>query len=41
VRCRDELAEPDDLILDEMGMCKFCFIDAQDLCEILEERMSE
>ncbi len=38
LRYRDKLAKPDVLILDDMGMRKMSSIEAQDLCEILEER---
>jgi DNA replication protein DnaC len=38
LRYRDKLAKPDVLILDDFGMRKLSSIEAQDLCEILEER---
>jgi DNA replication protein DnaC len=38
LRYRDKLARPDVLILDDMGMRKLSSTEAQDLCEILEER---
>src|SRR5258708_5515672 len=38
LRYRDKLAKPDVLIFDDMGMRKMSSIEAQDLCEILEER---
>ena len=38
LRYRDKLARPDVLILDNMGMRKLSSVEAQDLCEILEER---
>jgi DNA replication protein DnaC len=38
LRYRDKLAKPDILILDDMGMRKMSSLEAQDLCEILEER---
>jgi DNA replication protein DnaC len=38
LRYRDKLARPDLLILDDMGMRKLSATEAQDLCEILEER---
>lgn len=38
LRYRDKLARPDLLILDDMGMRKLSSTEAQDLCEILEER---
>ena len=38
LRYRDKLAKPDILILDDMGMRKMSSVEAQDLCEILEER---
>ena len=38
LRYRDKLAKPDLLILDDFGMRKLKAIEAQDLCEILEER---
>jgi DNA replication protein DnaC len=38
LRYRDKLARPDVLILDDMGMRKLSSVEAQDLCEILEER---
>ena len=40
LRYRDKLAKPDVLILDDMGMRKMSSIEAQDLCEILEDRKS-
>ena len=38
MRYRDKIAKPDVLILDEMGMRKLSSTEAQDLCEVLEER---
>jgi DNA replication protein DnaC len=38
LKYRDKLAKPDLLILDDFGMRKLKAIEAQDLCEILEER---
>ena len=38
LRYRDKVAKPDVLILDDMGMRKLTSTEAQDLCEILEER---
>ena len=38
LRYRDKLAKPDLVILDDMGMRKLSAIEAQDLCELLEER---
>jgi DNA replication protein DnaC len=38
LRYRDKLAKPDVLILDDVGMRKLTATEAQDLCEILEER---
>src|SRR5580658_8618381 len=38
LRYRDKLAKFDLIILDEMGMRKFTATEAQDLCEIIEER---
>jgi len=38
LRYRDKVATPDVLILDDMGMRKLSSTEAQDLCEILEER---
>lgn len=38
LRYRDKLARPDLLILDDMGTRKLSSTEAQDLCEILEER---
>jgi DNA replication protein DnaC len=38
LRYRDKLAKPDVLILDDIGMRKLTATEAQDLCEILEER---
>jgi IstB-like ATP binding protein len=38
LRYRDKIAKPDVLILDDMGMRKLSATEAQDLCEILEER---
>lgn len=38
LRYRDKLARPDVLIIDNMGMRKLSSTEAQDLCEILEER---
>jgi len=38
IRFRDKVSKPDVLILDDFGMRKFSDIEAQDLCEILEER---
>lgn len=38
LRYRDKIARPDVLILDDMGMRKLSSTEAQDLCEILEER---
>ncbi len=37
-RDRDKLAKPDLVILDDMGMRKHSATEAQDLCELLEER---
>ena len=38
LRYRDKLAKPDLLIFDDFGMRKLSATEAQDLCEILEER---
>jgi DNA replication protein DnaC len=38
LRYRDKLAKPDLIIFDDMGMRKLSATEAQDLCEILEER---
>lgn len=38
LKFRDKLAKPDVLILDDFGMRKLTATEAQDLCEILEER---
>jgi hypothetical protein len=38
LRYRDKLAKPDVLILDDIGVRKLSSTEAQDLCEILEER---
>jgi len=38
LKFRDRLSKPDILILDDFGMRKFTDMEAQDLCEILEER---
>lgn len=38
LKFRDKLIKPDILILDDFGMRKFTTMEAQDLCEILEER---
>ena len=38
LRYRDKLARPDVLILDDFGMRKLSSTEAQDLCEVLEER---
>lgn len=38
LKYRDRLAKPDVLILDDFGMRKLTATEAQDLCEILEER---
>jgi DNA replication protein DnaC len=38
LRYRDKLAKPDLVILDDMGMRKLSATEAQDLCELLEER---
>ncbi len=38
LRYRDKLAKPDVLVLDDIGMRKLTATEAQDLCEILEER---
>jgi DNA replication protein DnaC len=38
LKYRDKLARPDILILDDFGMRKLTAMEAQDLCEILEER---
>ncbi len=38
LKFRDRVAKPDVLILDDFGMRKFTSVEAQDLCEILEER---
>ena len=38
LRYRDKLAKPDLLVLDDIGMRKLTATEAQDLCEILEER---
>lgn len=41
LKFRDKLARPDILILDDFGMRKLTAMEAQDLCEILEERSLE
>jgi DNA replication protein DnaC len=38
LRYRDKLTKPDVLVLDDVGMRKLTASEAQDLCEILEER---
>lgn len=38
LKYRDKIAKPDLLIIDDFGMRKLSSIEAQDLCEILEER---
>ena len=38
LRYRDKLAKPDVLVLDDVGMRKLTATEAQDLCEMLEER---
>jgi len=38
LKYRDKLAKPDLVILDDMGMRKLSATEAQDLCELLEER---
>jgi len=38
LKYRDKLAKPDLIIFDDFGMRKLSSIEAQDLCEILEER---
>jgi DNA replication protein DnaC len=38
LKFRDKLSRPDVLILDDFGMRKLTDMEAQDLCEILEER---
>ena len=38
LKFRDKLAKPDILILDDFGMRKMTAMEAQDLCEVLEER---
>jgi len=38
LRLREKLARPDVLVLDDVGMRKLTATEAQDLCEILEER---
>lgn len=38
LKYRDKLTRPDVLILDDFGMRKLTAMEAQDLCEILEER---
>lgn len=38
LKFRDKLTRPDILILDDFGMRKLTAMEAQDLCEILEER---
>lgn len=38
LKYRDKLAKPDVLIIDDFGMRKLTAVEAQDLCEILEER---
>lgn len=38
LKYRDKIAKPDVLILDDFGMRKLSELEAQDLCEILEER---
>lgn len=38
LKFRDKLTRPDVLILDDFGMRKLTAMEAQDLCEILEER---
>jgi len=38
LRFRDKIAKPDLLIIDDFGMRKLAATEAQDLCELLEER---
>ena len=38
LRYRDKLARPDIVIIDDFGMRKLSATEAQDLCELLEER---
>ncbi|MBU0506103.1 IS21-like element helper ATPase IstB [bacterium] len=38
LKYRDKLSKPDLLILDDLGLRKFTDTEAQDLCELLEER---
>lgn len=38
LRYRDKLAKPDLIIIDDFGMRKLSSTEAQDLCELLEER---
>ncbi len=38
LRYRDKLAKPDLIIFDDFGMRKLSSSEAQDLCEVLEER---
>lgn len=38
LKYRDKLTRPDVLILDDFGMRKFTALEAQDLCDLLEER---
>ena len=38
LRYRDKIAKPDGLIVDDMGMRRRSSTEAQDLCEMLEER---
>lgn len=41
LKFRDKLIKPDVLILDDFGLRKFSAQEAHDLCELLEERISE
>ena len=41
LKFRDKLAKPDLVVLDDFGMRKFMATEAQDLCELLEERSIE
>lgn len=41
LKFRDKMAKPDALILDDFGMRKMTATEAQDLCELLEERSIE
>ncbi|MGH8540918.1 MAG: IS21-like element helper ATPase IstB [Stenotrophobium sp.] len=41
LRHRDRLARPDVLIIDNFGMRKLTAMEAQDLCEVLEERTAD